>query len=109
MNDNNRDSNWGRHGNPNRPEWYAIRDSKHLSKDFSLDSKDPWAKRIFSSSGPKISLFHLYLIIVGFLMVTAFVPSLRDYVYSGIEFTEAWYRGVDNLLDAFHVPQVPVK
>jgi hypothetical protein len=42
-------------------------------------------------------------------MVTAFVPSLRDYVYSGIEFTEAWYRGVDNLLDAFHVPQVPVK
>ena len=53
-----------------------------------------------------ISLWHLYLCIMSILLVTALIPNLREYVYSGIEFTEGWYNAVDDILDALNAPKV---
>jgi hypothetical protein len=89
------DPNWGKFGNPNKEEWYRYKRHYSLVDRKSLKEK-------FT-----ISLWTLYWIVCGLLLVTAFVPSLRDWVYSGIHFTESWYQAVDNLLDAFNVPKVP--
>jgi hypothetical protein len=89
-----RDSNWGSHGNPNREEWYRYRHG--LSSDFDVKPKKL-----------TVNLETIFWIVAAFLVITAFVPSLRDYVYSGIDFTQEWYDAVDSFLDALHVPKLP--
>ena len=89
-----RDNNWGSHGNPNKEEWYHYRHS--LSGDFEVKPKKL-----------TVNLETIFWIIGAFLVITAFVPELRDYVYSGIDFTQEWYDSVDSFLDALHVPKLP--
>jgi hypothetical protein len=54
-----------------------------------------------------VNLETIFWIFGAILILTAFIPELRDWVYSGIDFTESWYSAVDSFLDALHVPQVP--
>ena len=89
-----RDSNWGPHGNPNREDWYHYRRNLY-------GINDPKPKKL------TVTLETIFWITGAFLLITAFVPELRDWVYSGIDFTEAWYSAVDSFLDALHVPQLP--
>ena len=95
MNDRFTDPNWGKHGNPNNNSWY-----KYQRQYTLLDNRIPKKKKIM------VSLWNLYLCIMSILLVTALIPNLREYVYSGIEFTEGWYNAVDDILDALNAPKV---
>jgi len=90
----NRDSNWGTHGNPNREEWYHYRNSLY-------GTQKPKPKKL------TVTLETIFWIVSTFLILTAFVPDLRDWVYSGINFTQSWYDAVDSILDAMHAPKLP--
>jgi hypothetical protein len=105
MSDRFQDPNWGNHGNPNRKNWYHFaRGQNEATNLFSPRLKE---HNIFSKKPIQIKLETIFWFVLGFLLLTAFVPSLREWVYSGIDFTEAWYNSVDSFLDALHVPQVP--
>ena len=91
------DSNWGSYGNPNRPDWYT---TKRELPEYRHE-------HIFTKEPVKISLWNLWLILMAFLLITAIVPELRDWVYGGIEFTQKWYDAVDSILDALHAPKPP--
>ena len=91
------DSNWGRHGNPNNENWYKTQRELPEYRE----------RRIFSRDPIKIGLYELFLILSGFLLLSGLIPELRDWVYSGFNFTENWYNAVDAILDAMHAPQVP--
>jgi hypothetical protein len=91
------DSNWGSHGNPNRPEWYT---TKRELPEYRHD-------HIFIKQPIKISVWNLFLIFMGFLFITAIIPEFREWVYGGIEFTQRWYDAVDSILDALGAPKLP--
>jgi hypothetical protein len=91
------DSNWGSYGNPNRPEWSETR----------RELPEYRHQRIFTDEPMRIDLWTLFLIVMGFFFLSGVIPEIRDWVYSGINFTEEWYASVDAFLDFIKAPQVP--
>jgi len=105
MSDRFQDPNWGPHGNPNRKKWYHYaRGQNEVGNLFSPRLEE---HNIFIKEPIRIKLETIFWFVLGFLILTAFIPSLREWVYSGIDFTQAWYDAVDSLLDALHAPKVP--
>ena len=100
-----RDNNWGTHGNPNKENWYHYANGHNENHNlFSLRFKK---YNIFSKKPIQVKLETIFWVVMGFLILTAFIPSLRDWVYSGINFTQAWYDAVDSMLDALGAPKLP--
>lgn len=91
-----RDSNWGTHGNPNREEWY-----KFKNRHSTFGTYDIPPKKI------TVSLETIFWIILAVLLISALVPAVREWIFASWDFTQSWYDAVDDILDAMHAPKVP--
>jgi hypothetical protein len=90
------DPNWGRHGNPNRDNWYRFqrnyqRTDLDLNESYNLRTS-PWL----------VIWIILFLILLG-----GFSDTARGLVFYGINITETWYASVDSMLDALGAPKLP--
>ena len=96
------DTNWGKHGNPNRDEWFhALRglnqlDTNHKDRPLFHDGTDL-----------KVSVWTIFWVIAGILIISGFSETARGWVFYGVNIAEHWYAGVDSLLDALGAPKLP--
>jgi hypothetical protein len=96
MNNRYDDTNWGKHGNPNRRDWY------HYQRNYQrldIDSNITYNLR----TSPWIVLW----IIIFLILLGGFSDTARGIVFYGINITENWYAGVDSMLDALGAPKLP--
>ena len=102
MSDRFQDTNWRKHGNPNRDEWFRTpRMRRDLPIDFRfLDYSD-------DSRETKISLWTIFWVIAVLLLLSGVSETVRSLVYEGRTWADLWYSGVDNLLDALGAPKLP--
>ena len=95
MSDRYQDPNWGKHGNPNRKEWY------HYTRNYQRSDFDS------GSYSYKTSPWIVVWIILFFILLGGVSDTARGVVFYGINITENWYAGVDSLLDALGAPKLP--
>ena len=90
------DTNWGRHGNPNRDNWYRYQRNYQRS---DIDSNE--------SYNYKTSPWIIVWIIIFLILLGGFSDTARGVIFYGINITENWYASVDSLLDALGAPKLP--
>ena len=95
MSDRYQDPNWGKHGNPNRKEWY------HYTRNYQRSDFDS------GSYSYKTSPWIVVWIILFFILLGGFSDTARGVIFYGINITENWYASVDSLLDALGAPKLP--
>ena len=95
MSDRYQDPNWGKHGNPNRKEWY------HYTRNYQRSDFDS------GSYSYKTSPWIVVWIILFFILLGGFSDTARGVIFYGINITENWYASVDILLDALGAPKLP--
>ena len=96
------DSNWGRHGNPNRDEWF------HALRELKLsDTKYKNRPLFHDGTDLKISVWTIFWVIALILIISGFSETARGWVFYGVNIAEHWYAGVDSLLDALGAPKLP--
>ena len=89
------DTNWGKHGNPNRDDWYRFtRNYQHSAFDTNSDEL-------------KISIWTIIWILLAVLIISGFSETARGWVFYGVNIAEYWYSAVDSLLDALGAPKLP--
>jgi hypothetical protein len=96
MNNRHDDTNWGKHGNPNRRDWY------HYQRNYQrldIDSTQSYNVR----TSPWLVVW----IIIFLILLGGFSDTARGIVFYGINITENWYAGVDSMLDALGAPKLP--
>ena len=95
MNDRYDDTNWGKHGNPNRTDWYRYHRNYQRS-DFDSNSYNirtsPWT---------------ILWVIIFIFFLSGFSDTARGVIFYGINVTETWYASVDSMLDALGAPKLP--
>jgi hypothetical protein len=96
MNNRFDDTNWGKHGNPNRDSWYRY---QRNYQRLDIDSNITYNLR----TNPWIVLW----IIIFLILLGGFSDTARGIVFYGINITENWYAGVDSMLDALGAPKLP--
>ena len=96
MNNRHDDTNWGKHGNPNRRDWY------HYQRNYQRSDNDSNVTYNLRTS-PWIVLW----IIIFLILLGGFSDTARGIVFYGINITENWYAGVDSMLDALGAPKLP--
>jgi hypothetical protein len=105
MNNRFDDTNWGKYGNPYRREWYhTARTRRELPIQFhSDDSTGPDS----IENTPHVSLWTIFLILAVLLILSGLSDTMRGIVFEGRDLADAWYSGVDSLLDALGAPKLP--
>ena len=104
MYDRHNDSNWGKHGNPNRRDWYHY---SHRAHDFFTDSDRSEIEYLFKDDGPKIGVWTLLFVVAIIFILSGVSETARGVVFYGINITETWYTSVDSMLDALGAPKLP--
>ena len=95
MSDRYQDPNWGKHGNPNRKEWY------HYQRNYQRSDVDTNSYSNHTSPWLVVWII-LFLVLLGGVSDTA-----RGVIFYGINITETWYASVDSMLDALGAPKLP--
>ena len=90
------DTNWGRHGNPNRDNWY------HYQRNYQRSDTDT-----NFSYNTGISPWTVIWVIAIIIVLSGFSETARGLVFYGINITEAWYSSIDSMLDALGAPKLP--
>ena len=90
------DPNWGRHGNPNRDNWYRFQRNYQRT---GLDTNESYNLR----TSPWLVIWIILLLI----LLGGFSDTARGLVFYGINITETWYASVDSMLDALGAPKLP--
>ena len=102
MYDRHHDSNWGKHGNPNRTEWiHTPRELTHL------DATHKTRPMFHDGMDAKVSVWTICWVIAFILILSGFSDTARGVIFYGINITENWYASVDSLLDALGAPKLP--
>ena len=90
------DTNWGRHGNPNRDSWYRYQRNyqrSDIDTNYAINYKfSPWL---------------VVWIILAIFILSGFSETARGVVFYGMNITEAWYASIDSMLDALGAPKLP--
>ena len=107
MNDRYQDPNWGKHGNPNRTEWF--RSSRGLNdlnpRRWSIDR--PTRPLFHDGLETKVSVWTIVWVIAFIIILSGFSDTARGVIFYGINITETWYASIDNMLDALGAPKLP--
>ena len=102
MSDRFQDPNWGKHGNPNRLDWFHtprelnLTDIKHKNRPLFHDGVDT-----------KISIWTIFWVIAVIFILSGLSETARGVVFYGVNIAEHWYSAVDSLLDALGAPKLP--
>lgn len=103
MSDRYEDSNWGKHGNPNREDWYRTpRGLRELPLSFHNNSLEE-----SSDNDTKISVSTIFWILGLLLLLSGVSETVRELVYEGRTWADIWYSSIDNLLDTLGAPKLP--
>lgn len=107
MNNRYDDTNWGKHGNPNRPEW--SRSPRGLDQLNTKDWLPNYKDRPLFHDGmeTKISVWTIFWVLAFIIILSGFSDTARGVIFYGINITENWYASVDSLLDALGAPKLP--
>jgi hypothetical protein len=102
MHDRHHDSNWGKHGNPNRTEWFhAPRGLNHL------DTSNKNRPLFHDGTDLKVSVWNIFWVVAFIIILSGFSDTARGVIFYGINITETWYASVDSMLDALGAPKLP--
>lgn len=107
MNDRYQDPNWGKHGNPNRNEWFQTsRGLNELnSKYWEVKHKD---RSLFHDGmETRVSVWTIVWVVAFIIILSGFSDTARGVIFYGINITETWYASIDNMLDALGAPKLP--
>jgi hypothetical protein len=107
MNDRYQDPNWGKHGNPNRNEWFQTsRGLNELnSKYWEVKHKD---RPLFHDGmETRVSVWTIVWVVAFIIILSGFSDTARGVIFYGINITETWYASIDSMLDALGAPKLP--
>lgn len=68
-------------------------------KEFHLFSKSP--KEL------TINVWTLFWIVMFILILSGLSVTVRDWIFISAEFAQAWYNGIDEILDVLGAPKLP--
>jgi len=101
------DTNWGKHGNPNRTDWSST--SRGLdqlnTKSWTANHKD--RPMFHDGMDAKVSVWTIFWVLAFIIILSGFSDTARGVIFYGINITENWYASVDSLLDALGAPKLP--
>ena len=106
MSDRFQDPNWGKHGNPNRTDWF------HTPRELNQSNTTHWNKHkdrplFHDGMETKVSVWTIVWVIAFIIILSGFSDTARGVIFYGINITENWYASVDSLLDALGAPKLP--
>ena len=106
MSDRYQDPNWGKHGNPNRTDWF------HTPRELNQSNTTHWTKHkdrplFHDGMDTKVSVWTIVWVIAFIIILSGFSDTARGVIFYGINITENWYSSVDSLLDALGAPKLP--
>ena len=107
MSDRFQDPNWGKHGNPNRTDWF------HASRGLDHLNPNRWANTqtdrplFHDGTDTKVSVWTIFWVVAFIIILGGFSETARGVIFYGINLTENWYAGVDSMLDALGAPKLP--
>ena len=102
MSDRFQDPNWGKHGNPNRSDWFHAQRGLNL-----IDTKHKDRPLFHDGTDTKISVWTIFWVIAVIFILSGFSETARGWVFYGVNIAEHWYSSVDSLLDALGAPKLP--
>jgi len=107
MSDRFQDPNWGKHGNPNRTDWFhAPRGLDRLNtKHWNTNQTD--RPMFHDGTDTKVSVWTIFWVLAFIIILSGFSDTARGVIFYGINITETWYASVDNMLDALGAPKLP--
>jgi hypothetical protein len=106
MSDRYQDTNWGKHGNPNRTDWF------HTLRELNQSNTTHWNKHkdrplFHDGMETKVSVWTIVWVITFIIILSGVSDTARGVIFYGINITENWYASVDSLLDALGAPKLP--